>query len=122
MSSCSLSYLSGVFNRVSTISCGSDVVMDPVTVWIITPLPHDIAQLLTSPHLNYNHYICRRRCRHFVVIVLVLIVIVVVISSLFVFNYFHSWKCGLVPSVFTRVLLCPLVMKGTNPLLLWQSL
>jgi hypothetical protein len=69
MSSCSLSYLGGVFDRAATISCGSDTVMDPVTGRIITPLPHDIAQLLTSPHVNCNHSICRQ----FVVIVLVVI-------------------------------------------------
>ena len=62
MSSCSLSYLGGVFNRAAMISCGSDAVTDPVTGWIITPLPHDIAQLLTSPYLNCNQSICRR-CR-----------------------------------------------------------
>jgi len=58
MSSCSLSSLSDVFDHASMISCGSDAVTDPVTVRIITPLPNDIAQLLTSPHLNYNHYMC----------------------------------------------------------------
>ena len=55
MSSCSLSNLGGVFDRVATILVGPDAVTDPVTGRIITPLPHDIAQLLTSPHLNYNH-------------------------------------------------------------------
>jgi len=54
----SQSFLGGVFDRAATILCGSDAVMDPVTGWIITPLPHNIAQLLTSPHLNYNHSIC----------------------------------------------------------------
>ncbi len=49
-----------MLNRASTISCGSDAVTCPVTGWIITPLPHDIVQLLTSPHLNCNHSICRR--------------------------------------------------------------
>jgi len=64
MSSCSLSYLGGVFDHAAMISCGSDTVTDPVTGWIITPLPHDIAQLLTSPYLNCNQSICRccRRC------------------------------------------------------------
>ena len=62
MSSCSLSYLGGVFDRPAMISCGSDAVTDPVTGWIITPLPHDIVQLLTSPYLNCNQSICRR-CR-----------------------------------------------------------
>ena len=42
MSSCSLSYLGGMFDRVAMISCGSDAVTDLVTGWIITPLPHDI--------------------------------------------------------------------------------
>ena len=120
MSSCSLSYLGGVFDCAATISRGSDAVIDPVTGQIITLLPNDIAQLLTSsPHLNYNHSICRRRHRCFVIVAFVGIV-VVVIPSLFVFNYFHPWKCGL-PTVFRRVLLCPLEMKGTNPHLLWQS-
>ncbi len=35
MSSCSLSYLGGVFDRAATILCGSDAVTDPVTGWII---------------------------------------------------------------------------------------
>jgi hypothetical protein len=43
--------------------------MDPVTGRIITPLPQDIAQLLTSPHVNCNHSICRQ----FIIIVLVVI-------------------------------------------------
>jgi hypothetical protein len=54
MSLCSLSYLGGVLDRVSAISCGSDAVTCPVTGWIITPLPHYIAPMLTSPHLNRN--------------------------------------------------------------------
>jgi hypothetical protein len=49
-----LSYLGGVLDRVSAISCGSDAVTCPVTGLIITPLPHDIVQMLTSPHLNCN--------------------------------------------------------------------
>jgi hypothetical protein len=59
MSLCSLSYLGGVLelDRASAISCGSDAVTCPVTGRIITPLPHDIVQLLTSPHLNCNHSI-----------------------------------------------------------------
>ena len=60
MSLCSLSYLGGVLDRASAISCGSDAVTDPVTGRIITPLPQDIVQVLTSPHLNCNHSICRR--------------------------------------------------------------
>jgi hypothetical protein len=36
MNSCSLSYLGGVFDLAAMILCGSDAVMDPVTVWIIT--------------------------------------------------------------------------------------
>ena len=105
--------------------CGLDIVWllrshgSGHTRRIITPLPHNIAQLLTSPHLNYNHSICCWHHWHFVVFVLV-IVAVVVIPSFFVFDYFHPWKCSL-PSVFTHVLLCPLGMKGTNPHLLWQS-
>jgi hypothetical protein len=35
MSSCSLSYLGGVFDRAAMILCGSDAVTDPVTGWII---------------------------------------------------------------------------------------
>ncbi len=77
MSSCLLSYLGGMFNCAAAISCGSDAVTDPVTGWIITPLPHNIAQLLTSPHVNCNHSICRQ----FVVIVLV---VVLLLPSLFV--------------------------------------
>jgi hypothetical protein len=77
MSSCLLSYLGGVFDHAAMISCGSDAVTDSVTSWIITPLPHDIAQLLTSPHLNCNHSIRRQ----FVVIVLV---VVLSLPSLFV--------------------------------------
>ena len=90
MSSCLLSYLGGVLDRASAISCGSDAVTCPVTGWIITPLPHNIAQLLTSPHLNCNHSICRR----FVVIILV------IVSSL--------------PSLFVVLLLFPpLEMQST---------
>jgi hypothetical protein len=37
MSSCSLSYLGGVFDRAAMILCGSDAVTDPVTGWIIIP-------------------------------------------------------------------------------------
>jgi hypothetical protein len=77
MSSCLLSYLGGVFNCAATISCGFDTVTDPVTGWIIAPLPHNIAQLLTSPHLNCNHSIC---CQ-FVVVILA---IVLSLPSLFV--------------------------------------
>jgi hypothetical protein len=58
MSLCLLSYLGGVLDRASAISCGSDTVTCLVTGRIITPLPHNIAQLLTSPHLNCNHSIC----------------------------------------------------------------
>jgi hypothetical protein len=94
MSSCLLSYLGGVFDRAAMISCGSKAVTDPVTGWIITPLPHDIAQLLTSPHLNCNHSICHRHCCCFVVVVLV------IVSSL--------------PSLFVVVFLFPpLEMRST---------
>jgi hypothetical protein len=107
MSLCSLSCLGGVLNRASVISCGSDAVTCPVMGRIITPLPHDIAQMLMSPHLNRNLSICCRfccRCYH-----------------PFFALYFHPWKCGLL-SAFTRVLLCPLGKRVTNPCLLWQSL
>jgi hypothetical protein len=77
MSSCLLSYLGGLFDHAATISCGSDAVTDPVTGWIITPLPHNIVQLLTSPHVNCNHSICRR----FIIVVLV---VVLSLPSLFV--------------------------------------
>ncbi len=50
MSLCLLYYLGGVLDRVSMISS----VTCPVTGQIITPLPHDIVQVLTSPHLNRN--------------------------------------------------------------------
>ncbi len=36
MSLCSLSYLGGVLDRASEISCGSDAVTCPFTGWIIT--------------------------------------------------------------------------------------
>ena len=57
MSSRSLSYVGGVFDRAAMILCGSDAVTDPVLGRIITPLPHGIAQLLSSPHLYRNHSI-----------------------------------------------------------------
>jgi len=40
MSSCSLYYLGGVFDRAAMISCGSDAVTDLVTGWIITFSEH----------------------------------------------------------------------------------
>jgi hypothetical protein len=123
MSLCLLSFLGGVLDRASAILCGSDAVMCPVLGRIITPLPHNIAQLLTSPHLNCYHSIC---C-WFVLVVLV----VVSLSSLFLSSfhcyhpffalYFYPWKCGLL-SAFTCVLLSPLGKRVTNPCLLWQSL
>ncbi len=115
MSLCLLSYLGGVLDCASAISCGSDAVMCPVTGRIITPLPQDIVQMPTSPHLNRNLSICchcccfprrcycfrcrryrfrRRRyrfCRRRY-------------HPLFAL-YFHPWKCGLL-SAFTGVLLC----------------
>ena len=69
-----------VFDRAATISFGSDAVTDPISGRIITPLPHDIAQLLTSPRLNCNHSICRR-CR-FVVVVTIPFCCFVFISTL----------------------------------------
>ncbi len=132
MSSCLLSCLGGVFDRAAKISCGSDAVTDPVTGRIITPLPHDIAQLLTSPHLNCNHSICCCCCHRFVVVVVSLLLSLSLFCCccprcccyhlflLFCF-YFHPWKWGLL-SAFTRVLLCPLGKRVTNPRLLWQSL
>ncbi len=45
MSSCSLSFLGGVFDRAARILCGSDAVTDPVTGWIITcPTPASISK------------------------------------------------------------------------------
>ncbi len=83
MSSCLLSYLGGVFNRVATIPCGSDAVTDLVTGWIITPLPHNIAQYLTSPHVNCNH----STSRWFVVVILI---IISSLPSLFVVLFLFS--------------------------------
>ena len=54
-------------------SCGLDIVWllrshgSGHTRRIITPLPHNIVQLLTSPHLNYNHSIC---CWHYLSLLL----------------------------------------------------
>jgi hypothetical protein len=79
MSSCLLSYLGGVFDCTATILCGSDAVTDPVTGRIITPLSHDIAQLLTSPHLNCNHSICHHRFA------------VLLSSSLLLFHHYHPF-------------------------------
>ncbi len=102
-----LSYLGGMLDRASAILCGSDAVTCPVTGQIITPLPHDIAQMLMSPHLNRNLSICCRFCRcHY---------------HPFFALYFHAWKCVLL-SAFMRVLLCPLGKRVTNPRLLWQSI
>ena len=108
MSLCSLSYLGGVLDRASAISCGSDAVTCPVTGRIITPLPHDIAQILTSSHLNCNLSICRRRhrfrCRcHY--------------HPSFA-RYFHPWKCGLLSSITLVFVVSILGMKGTTPRLL----
>ena len=100
MSLCSLSYLGGVLDRASAISCGSDAVTCPVTGRIITPLPHDIAQMLTSPHLNRNLSICRRRYHPFFAL------------------YFHPWKCGLLSSITLVFVVSILGMKGTTPRLL----
>ncbi len=122
MSLCLLSYLSGVLDRASVILCSSDAVTCPVLGQIITPLPHNIAQLLISPHLNCYHSICRR----FVVVVLVVVLLSLsFLPSFHCYNpffalYFHPWKCGLL-SAFMRVLLCPLGKRVTNPRLLRQS-
>jgi hypothetical protein len=108
MSLCSLSYLGGVLDRVSMISCGSDAVTDPVTGRIITPLPHDIAQMLTSSHLNCNLSICCHRCRCFrrhryhPIFKL----------------YFHPWKCGLLSSITLVFVVSILGTKDTTPCLL----
>ena len=49
MSSCSLSYLGGVFDHAAMILCGSDAVTDPVTCWFITS-QSVIRQVSTIPH------------------------------------------------------------------------
>jgi hypothetical protein len=86
-----------VFDRAARISCGSDIVMDPVTGRIITPLPHDIGQLLTSPHVNCNHSICRQ----FVVVVLV---VVSLLPSLFVVLFlFPPLEMRSTLCVYTRI-------------------
>ena len=109
MSLCSLSYLGGVLDRASGISCGSDAVSCPVTGRIITPLPHDIAQMLTPPHLNHNLSICRChwrccfRCRCY---------------HPFFALYFHPWKCGLLSSITLVFAVSILGTKGTTPHLL----
>jgi hypothetical protein len=107
MSLCLLSYLGGVLDRASAISCGSDAVMCPVTGRIITPLPHDIAQMLMSPHLKCNPSICCRfcrfcRCRYHPFFAL----------------YFHPWKCGLLSSITLVFVVSILGTKGTTPCLL----
>ncbi len=89
MSSCSLSYLGGVFDCAATILCGSDAVTDPVTGWIITPLPHDIAQLLTSPHLNCNHSIC---CQFVVIVLVVVSLLPFLFVVLFLFPPLEMWS------------------------------
>jgi len=109
MSLCLLSYLGGVLDHASMILCDSDAVTYPVTGWIITPLPQDIAQMLTSPHLNRNLSICCCCCRcrfhrrryH-----------------LFFALYFHPWKCGLLSSITLVFVVSILGTKGTTPRLL----
>ncbi len=108
MSVCLLSYLCGVLDCASAISCGSDAVTCPVTGRIITPLPHDIApQMLTSLHLNRNQSICRCRCRfcrrHY---------------HPFFALYFPPWKCGLLSSITLVFVVSILGTKGTTPCLL----
>jgi hypothetical protein len=107
MSLCSLSYLGGVLDHASAISCGSDAVTCPVTGRIITPLPHVIAQMPTSPHLNRNLSICCRRCcfrrRRY---------------HPFFALYFHPWKCGLLSSITLVFVVSILGTKGTTPRLL----
>jgi hypothetical protein len=89
MSSCSLSYLGGVFNRAAMILCGSDAVMDPVMGRIITPLPHNNAQLLTSPHVNCNHSIC---CQFFIVVLVVFLLLPSLFVVLFLFPPLEMWS------------------------------
>jgi hypothetical protein len=63
MSSCSLSYLGGVFDCAATISCGSDAVMDPVTGWIIksNDLPKLDFQQQGSGYQLHLHYLLAER-------------------------------------------------------------
>ena len=107
MSLCSLSYLGGVLDRASAISCGSDAVTCPVTGRIITPLPHDIAQMLTAPHLNNNLSICRRHCCFYRRV-----------NHPFFALHFLSWKCCLFLSITLVFVVSILGMKGTTPHLL----
>ena len=74
MSLCSLSYLVSVLDRASAILCGSDTVTCPVTGRFITPLPHDIVQMLKSPYLNWIYL--------FVVFVVIIVVHLVCCLSL----------------------------------------
>jgi hypothetical protein len=72
----------GVLDCAATILCGSDAVTDPVLGWIITPLPHGIAQLLSSPHLYRNHSI-------FSILYTILFCCFIIISTLG--NEVYSW-------------------------------
>ena len=107
MSLCSLSYLGGVLDHVPAISCGSGAVTCPVTGRIITPLPHDIAQMLTAPHLNNNLSICRRRCCFYHRV-----------NHPFFALHFLSWKCCLFLSITLVFVVSILGTKGTTPHLL----
>ena len=107
MSLCSLSYLGGVLDHVSAISCGSGAVTCPVTGRIITPLPHDIAQMLTAPHLNNNLSICRRHCCFYRRV-----------NHPFFALHFLSWKCCLFLSITLVFVVSILGTKGTTPHLL----
>ena len=80
-------YLGGVLYCAVTISCGSETVIDPVTGRIITPLPHNTAQLLTTPYLHCNHSICCCFSRHCFVV----IVAVIMLSLLLFCCYFYPW-------------------------------
>jgi len=108
MSLCSLSYLGGVLDHASAILCGSDAATDPVTGRIITPLPHDIPQMLTYSHLNRNLSICCHHCRCFCRCR----------YHPFFTLYFHPWKCGLLLSITLVFVVSILGTKGTTPCLL----
>jgi hypothetical protein len=61
MSSCSLSYLGGVFDHAAMILCGSDAVTDPVTGRIIThhyPLRfHHVETTVKGTEMGYRNFL-----------------------------------------------------------------
>jgi hypothetical protein len=95
--------------------CARSCVRDIVWLWrshvstgrIITPLPHDIAQMLTAPHLNNNLSICRRHCCFYRRV-----------NHPFFALHFLSWKCCLFLSITLVFVVSILGTKGTTPHLL----